>query len=392
MRVAIVHDWLYVIGGAERVLREILRCYPEADVFSLFDALTDEERAWIGFKKSKTSFLQRIPGIAKFHRAMLPVMPLAIEQLDLSGYDLVISSSYAVAKGVVTGPDQVHVAYIHSPMRYVWDLQHQYLHECNGLFGLKKVLARLLLHPIRLWDASSGLRPNAIAANSAYVGRRIKKTSGRDAKIIYPPVDITPSPSGLPKRNNFLTAGRLVTYKNVRPVIEAFKLLPELELVVAGAGPEAGRLRAIAGPNVTFTGFVSDAQMRSLMAASRALIFAAEEDFGIIPVEAQAEGVPVLALGRGGATETVIASGPRPTGMFFEEPSAQHIAACVNAFIARESTFSREACQGQARKFSADRFRCQFKAFVDAEIERMRFDIAASRAAERPPLQFAVAG
>lgn len=156
MRVAIVHDWLYVLGGAERVLKELLACYPGADVFTLFDVLSSEERASIGYKKSKTSFLQRIPRIGKIHRALLPLMPLAIEQLDLTGYDLVISSSCAVAKGVITGPDQVHVAYVHSPMRYAWDLQHQYL---NGSGGLKGLLARLLLHRIRTWDASSGLRP-----------------------------------------------------------------------------------------------------------------------------------------------------------------------------------------------------------------------------------------
>ncbi len=156
MRVAIVHDWLYVIGGAERVLKELLRLYPGADVFTLFDVLSGEERAFLGFEQSKTSFLQRIPRIGKIHRALLPLMPLAIEQLDLSGYDLVISSSCAVAKGVITGPDQLHIAYVHSPMRYAWDLQHQYLAENRGPFGLKAALARILLHRIRTWDAILG--------------------------------------------------------------------------------------------------------------------------------------------------------------------------------------------------------------------------------------------
>ncbi len=393
MRVAIVHDWLYVLGGAERVLKELLNCYPEADVFTIFDVLSDKERASIGFEKSRTSFLQRIPRIGKIHRALLPLMPLAIEQLDLSGYDLVISSSYAVAKGVITGPDQVHVAYVHSPMRYAWDLQHQYLSETSGLFGLKGILARLLLHRIRTWDAISGLRPDVLVANSAYVARRIKKAFGRHAKVIHPPVDTTPQAAGLPRQDHFLAAGRLVGYKNTRAIVEAFKLMPEQKLIVAGSGPEAQSLRAIAGPNVTFTGSVSDGEMRRLMATARGLIFAAEEDFGIVPVEAQAEGTPALALGRGGARETVVAHGPGQTGMFFETPEPQCIAACVNAFLAFQFRFSPESCQAHARTFEAKRFRQQFKSLAEREMERVRFEIQSARAVQRLPRgQLALAG
>lgn len=206
MRIAIVHDWLYTIGGAERVLKEILRCFPDADVFTLFDTLSGEDRAWLGFQQSRTSFLQQIPGIAGLHRSLLPLMPFAIEQFDLSAYDLVISSSYAVAKGVITGPDQVHVSYIHSPMRYAWDLQHQYLRESNGGLGLKTALARVLLHPIRVWDASSSLRPDAIVANSAYIARRIRKAFGRSARVIHPPVDLAQPADMHPKEDHFLTA------------------------------------------------------------------------------------------------------------------------------------------------------------------------------------------
>ena len=375
MRVAIVHDWLYVVGGAERVLRELLRCYPDADVFTLFDVLKDEERAWIGYEKAQTSFLQHIPRIGKIHRSLLPLMPLAIELLDLSKYDLVISSSCAVAKGVITGPDQVHIAYIHSPMRYAWDLQHQYLSEAGGWFGLKRMLARVLLSRIRLWDASSGGRPNHLIANSAFIRRRIKKVFGRDATIVHPPVDVAASISGARQGDHFLAAGRLVSYKNVRAVVEAFKLMPEHKLIVAGSGPEGEKLKGLAGPNVTFTGFVDDAEMRRLMATARALIFAAEEDFGIIPVEAQAEGTPVIALGRGGALETVIGEGPRQTGMFFDEPTPSAIAACVNAFVVREAAFSREACRAQAQTFTAARFRREFLAVAESEIRRVQSEI-----------------
>jgi len=390
MRVAIVHDWLYVLGGAERVLKELLACYPGADVFTLFDVLSDEDRAAIGFEKSRTSFLQRIPRIGKIHRALLPLMPLAIEQFDFSGYDLVISSSCAVAKGVITGPDQVHVAYVHSPMRYAWDLQHQYL---SGSGRLKQLFARLLLHRIRTWDAISGLRPDAIVANSAYVARRIRKAFGRGAEVIHPPVDAAPKAAGTPRQGYFLAAGRLVGYKNTRAIIEAFKLLPDEKLVVAGSGPEAGSLRAIAGPNVTFKGSVGDGEMRGLMAGAGALIFAAEEDFGIVPVEAQAEGTPVLALGRGGARETVVAEGPGRTGMFFDAPEAQSIAACVNAFLANRSLFSRENCQTNACNFGSSRFRQQFKALVEREMERVRFENHSPLEVQRPlRKQLALAG
>lgn len=386
MRVAIVHDWLYVVGGAERVLKEILRIYPEAQVFTLFDVLDEEQRRSIGYTKSEVSFLQRFPRVDKFHRHLLPLMPLAIEQLDLAGYDLVISSSCAVAKGVITGPEQVHVAYVHSPMRYAWDLQNQYLKESGGRLRIKEALARSMLHRLRLWDSSSSLRADAVVANSAYIARRIRKTWGREATVIHPPVTVAPRASNLPRQTHFLTAGRLVSYKNVASVVEAFRLMPDQRLIVAGTGPDEKRLRELAGPNVAFSGFVSDGEMRNLMATAKALVFAAEEDFGIIPVEAQAEGTPVLALGRGGARETVVDLGPRRTGMFFDDPNAEHIAACVNAFLAHEQSFTREACQQQARLFSADRFRARFKAFVDQEMRRAGRSVSAPDAAQVPDL------
>ena len=383
MRVAIVHDWLYVVGGAERVLKEILQVYPNAQVFSLFDVLTKEQRQWIGYENSKTSFLQRIPKIHKIHRLLLPLMPLAIEQLDLSGFDLIISSSYAVAKGVITGPDQVHIAYVHSPMRYAWDLQHQYLNESRGRLGIKSLLARPLLHKLRIWDSSSGLRADAIVANSAYISRRIRKTSGRESSVINPPVAITRSATRFIRQSHFLTAGRLVSYKNTAAVVEAFKLLPDQRLIVAGTGPEEKRLRALAGPNVAFAGFVDDEQMRRLMGTAQALIFAAEEDFGIMPVEAQSEGTPVLALGKGGARETIVDTGALRTGMFFDEPTAPDIAACVNTFLTQKKRFTREACLNHARLFSAERFRSQFKAFVEGEVYRFRETARASYASTR---------
>jgi glycosyltransferase involved in cell wall biosynthesis len=371
VRVAVVHDWLYVIGGAERVLREIMACYPQADLFSLFDVLSDKDRATLGFERTTTTFLQHMPRIGASHRSYLPLMPLAIEQLNLSGYDLVISSSCAVAKGVVTGPDQVHVAYVHSPMRYAWDMQHQYLAgEGGGYGGVKRLAARVLLHRLRIWDYCSAQRPTQLVANSEFVARRIRKSFARDASVIYPPVNVTPVHGGEPRKDHFLCAGRLVSYKNVRPVVEAFRFLPDLKLIVAGAGPEEKKLRAIAGPNITFAGSVSDDEMRALMATARALVFAAEEDFGIIPVEAQAEGTPVVALGRGGSLETVMGHGKDRTGIFFDEPTPPLIAAAVNAFLAQESSFLPASCQANARRFSTGRFRQEFRALVDREMMR----------------------
>ncbi|MGJ4999311.1 glycosyltransferase [Bradyrhizobium sp. HKCCYLS3077] len=372
MRVAIVHDWLYVLGGAEKVLQEILRCYPGADVFTLFDLLRPEDRTRLGFEKSHTSFLQNMPGLRKYHRSYLPLMPLAIEQLDLSSYDLVISSSCAVAKGVLTGPEQLHIAYVHSPMRYAWDLQHQYLQESGYATGVKGLIARALLHKMRIWDARTAHGPDAIFTNSQFVARRIKKIYGRDAKVIYPPVTIAQRDAILPVGNHFLAASRLVPYKRIEPIVRAFNTMPDLELVVAGDGPEAARLKAIAGPNVTFAGFVPDKQLRDLMTTARAFVFAAEEDFGIIPVEAQSEGAPVLALGRGGARESILTTGPRPTGMFFETPEPEAIAACVRAFVAKEKTISRLDCRQRASFFSAERFRSQFVAAVNEELDSFR--------------------
>lgn len=372
MRVAVVHDWLYVVGGAERVLKEILKCYPGADVFALFDVLPEKDRAGLGVSSVTTSFLQKMPFIAKRHRMYLPLMPIAIEQLDFSSYDLVISSSYAVAKGIITGPNQVHVAYVHSPMRYAWDLQHTYLRQSNTDKGIRGILARLILYHMRIWDFRTAFGPDAMIANSAFVARRIKKIYGREAEVINPPVDLAEAAADVPRANHFLVASRLVPYKNIDVVIKAFAHLPDMRLIVAGHGPDAEKLKAIAGPNVSFAGFVSDAEMRRLMTTARAFIFAAEEDFGIIPVEAQAEGTPVLALGKGGALETVIGEGEDKTGMFFAAPEPEQIAACVTKFVAEEQSFSRAACRKQAERFSAAHFRDTFKTFVEKQIALVR--------------------
>ena len=363
MRVAIVHDWLYTIGGAERVLQEMLRCYPDADVFCLFDFLTAEDRSKIGLNATRTTFIQKLPFVRRAHRAFLPLFPIAIEQLDLSPYDLIISSSYAAAKGVLTGPDQLHVSYVHSPIRYAWDLQHTYL--ARNKSSITTFLARPLLHWLRIWDARTAHGPDMMIANSHFVARRIRKAYGRKARVLYPPVQLSSRANAPVERRHFLAASRLVPYKNIEAIVRAFSELPDQRLIVAGDGPEAGHLRKIAGPNVSFAGFVSDGSMRELMASARAFVFAAEEDFGIISVEAQSEGTPVIALGRGGSCESVLDG---RTGLFFDTPEPAAIAACVRRFIEREGEFLPENCRAQADGFSAERFREGLRAYVNESI------------------------
>ncbi len=364
MRVAIVHDWLYTLGGAEKVLAAMLRCFPDAALFCLFDFLTPADRRKIGYERSHVSFLQRLPGVRHHHRLFLPIMPLAIEQLDLSEYDVVISSSYAVAKGVLTGPDQLHLAYVHSPMRYAWDLQHQYLRESGLERGPRGLLTRLLLHRIRMWDVRTASGPDAYMANSRFIARRIRKIYGRDARVIHPPVTVPATFRAMVKGRHFMTASRLVPYKNVRCIVEAFRQLPDERLIVVGEGPEADHLRAVAGPNVSFSGFVRDAELRRTMASARAFIFAAEEDFGIVPVEAQSEGTPVLALGRGGVRETVRTGGEAPTGLFFDRPEPEAVVEAVRSFILSEASFDPAACHRNAVRFSEERFCDAFRGFV----------------------------
>ena len=369
MRIAIVHDWLYTLGGAEKVLSAMLRCFPSADLFCLFDVLSPEGRAKAGLPASRTSFLQRMPAINRRHRLYLPLMPMAVEQLDLTDYDLIISSSYAVAKGVLTGPDQLHLSYVHSPMRYAWDLQHQYLRESKLDHGVRSWLARAMLHKMRLWDTRTAAGVDAYAANSHFVARRVRKVYGRDAEVIHPPVEV---PETLPRLEAavagepsfYLAASRLVPYKNILSIVEAFKLMPDRRLVVAGSGPELARLRAVGAPNVVFAGFVPDQELRRLMRAADAFVFAAEEDFGILPVEVQGEGTPVIALGRGGLRETVVADGANPTGVFFDRSDAASIAAAVGAFETRKGEFTRAACHANAARFRTATFEARFSEFV----------------------------
>jgi len=363
MKVAVVHDWLVAYAGAERVLEQILRCYPEADVFSLIDFA--EERAFLQGRPVTTSFIQQLPFARTRYRGYLPLMPLAIEQLDVSGYDLVISSSHAVAKGVLTGPDQLHISYVHTPIRYAWDLQHQYLRESNLQYGLRSALARMLLHYIRNWDARTRDGVDHYIANSAFVARRIRKIYGRHASVIHPPVDVEAFVPGGAREDYYVTVSRLVPYKRVPLIAEAFAKMPDRKLIIVGTGPELDKVRKAAGPNVQVVGHLPFEAMRRTMQQARAFLFAAEEDFGISVVEAQACGTPVIAYGRGGALETVRdEKSAMPTGLFFAEQSVPAIIDAVERFERQPELFRPEYCRLNAEQFSADQFRESLLGFV----------------------------
>ena len=367
MRVAVVHEWLVTAAGSELVLEQILQCYPQADLFCVVDFLDDQHRHMTLGKRAQTTFIQRLPGARRHYRSYLPLMPLAIEQLDLSGYDLVISSSHAVAKGVLTGPDQVHVSYVHSPIRYAWDLQHQYLNESGMARGLKGAVARVLLSYLRMWDSRTSNGVDAFIANSHFIARRIHKTYRRDARVIYPPVALEPMPANARRDEFFVTASRMVPYKRIELIVEAFTAMPQHKLVVIGDGPDMPKVRAKAGPNVQILGFQPRDVLLDHLSRARAFVFAAEEDFGIAPVEAQAMGTPVIAYGKGGALESVVPVGTgRPaTGLFFAEQSVPDIVDAVGRFVADAARFTPRACRDNAELFSAERFKREFMAEVN---------------------------
>lgn len=360
MRVAVVHEWLVTHAGSEKVVEQILKLFPDADLFSLVDFLSTEQRSFIQHKPVTTSFIQRLPLARKHFRQYLMLMPFAIEQFDLSDYDLIISSSHAVAKGVITRPDQLHISYIHTPMRYAWEFQHQYLQQSRLGWGLKGMIARLTLHYLRLWDLASANRADVLVANSHYIARRIQKTYRRSANVIYPPVNVQRFRANVPRENFYLAVARFVPYKRVDLIIEAFAQL-EYPLVVIGDGTDCDRMRRLATPNITLLGHQSDAVVADYLQRCKAFIFAAEEDFGITPVEAQAAGAPVIAYGKGGAVETVI---PYQTGLFFTAQTVESLITTVKEFETLPSPMSAAAIRQQAERFSEVQFRNNFLQFI----------------------------
>lgn len=364
-KIAIVHEWLVNYAGSEQVLEYMLQCFPKADLFAVVDFLPLDKRQRLKGKTATTTFIQRLPFAQARYRSYLPLMPLAIEQLDLSRYDLIISSSHAVAKGVLTGPDQLHISYVHSPMRYAWDLQNQYLHESGLDRGLKSWIARWLLHKIRIWDVRTANGVDFFIANSKFIARRINKIYRREARVIYPPVETSEFIYRESKEDFYLTASRLVPYKKVNLIVEAFASLPADRLVVIGDGPDFKKVMRKAGSNVEFLGYQPRNILIDYMQRAKAFIFAAEEDFGIVPVEAQACGTPVIAYGKGGVTETIKdLSADNPTGLLFKTQSSESIIAALQDFEQVYPKISPSFCRENALKFSTDRFIKEFSSFI----------------------------
>lgn len=364
-RVALVHDWLTTYVGGERVLEQMIRLHPTADLFTTIDVLSQQERGFLQGKKPVTSFAQHWPFLRRHYRKLLPLMMLAVEQLDVREYELVLSSSASVGKGVLTGPNQLHIAYVHSPMRYAWDMQHQYLRDAGLEHGVAAFLARWMLHRARIWDLRTANGVDHFIANSNFIASRIWKVYRRRSTVIYPPVDVDAFELREHKEDFYLTVSRMVPYKKIPMIIEAFRDFPARRLVVIGDGTEMSRARKVAGPNVELLGYQTAATVRDYMQRAKAFIFAAEEDFGIAPLEAQACGTPVIAYGQGGALETVRGlDAPHPTGIFFASQSSDGIADAIREFESVEANFSPQECRRNAERFSPQVFRDRYDGFV----------------------------
>ena len=354
MKTAIIHDWIVTLGGAEKVLQAMVQLYP-SPVYTLF-----HKSQLLQIPDVRTSFLQKIPGAEKIYRHLLPLFPQAIESFDLENYNLILSSSHAVAKGVITHPHQLHICYCHTPMRYVWDLYDHYLEEMSPL---KRLFAKPLLQRIKMWDLESVNRVHHFIANSLYVAERIKKHYGREATVIYPPVETDLFQVNEKKEEFYIVVARLVSYKKIDLIVEAFRFLPNKRLIVIGDGPEMKKIRSKAGKNVELLGRQPDPLMREMVGKAKGFIFAADEDFGIAVVEAQAAGTPVLAYGQGGLRETV----SEKTGIFFEEQTVKSLVEAVLRF--EKQIFDPQTIRKHAERFSRQRFEQEYTTFVKEKYE-----------------------
>lgn len=363
MKIALVHYWLTTMRGGEKVLEELCRLYPQADIFT---HVIDPKRisSVITSHQVTTSFIARLPGARRHYQKYLPLMPLALEQLDLRGYDLVISSESGPAKGVVTDENTLHLCYCHTPMRYLWGMYHDY-RENAGVFT--RYAMAPIFHRLRLWDLASASRVDHFIANSTAVQQRIAKIYRRKADVIHPPVAVETFAPGIPQ-DFYLCCSQLVSYKRIDIAIEAFNRLDK-KLVVVGEGEELNRLRKMAGPNVKMLGAQSQEKLRELYATCRALVFPGEEDFGIVPVEAMAAGRPVIAYGRGGVRDTVING---VTGLLYDGADVNGLTAAISQFEARFDRFDSAVIAAHAVKFSGARFRDEIKNLVSQKMANFR--------------------
>lgn len=364
LRIACVHEWLTEWGGSEDVTRLILECCPQAQLHATIDFLSDVARARLGQRAIRTTFLQKAPWVRQRFWHYLPLTPLAVETHDLRAADVIVSSSHAFAKGVLTTAEQLHVSYVHSPMRYAWDLHHEYLADYQLDRGLKGMLARYIFHRMRQWDRQTANNVDLFLANSHYVRHRIWRTYRRPARVLYPPVAVDRFGFEPRKQDYYVTVSRLVSYKRIDLLLETFRALPDRRLVVIGGGPELPRLQAMCPPNVTLMGRQPDEIVQEQLAGARAFLFAAREDFGISPVEAQACGTPVIAYGVGGSAETVrdARTKPQPTGLLFDAQTPESLREAILAFDS--VAIDPHHCRAWAETFSEERFRREFSACI----------------------------
>lgn len=356
--VALVHDWCPSFRGGERVLAELRKQFGADDIFTLFQFLDQESlEAHFSGVRFHTSAANNWPGIRRFYRSLFPLCPLLMEQFDVTGFDAIISSSAAFARGVITRPDQPHLCYVHSPMRYAWDEQFSYINQMRA-GSLGRLAFRILLHHMRMWDARTAHSPDVMVANSNFVKARIRRIYGRDAEVVFPPVEVAPGAFSADKDDYYVTASFLAPYKRTDLVIRAFNAMPDKRLLVVGEGQQARTLRSIAGPNINFTGFLPRAEYLKTVARARALVFAGCEDFGIALAEAQALGTPLIAFARGGAQDIVMPPGPgrAPTGLLIQRQDEATLVDAVAAFETGRNRFSPEACRERASLFSTARF------------------------------------
>jgi len=366
-KTAIVHDWFASYAGSERVVESLTNIWNGADVYTLFSFLNEEEKKII-IKNNvlQTSFLQKIVS-EKNYRNFLPLFPFAVEQFDLSGYKLVISSSHAVAKGAKTSKDQLHICYCHTPIRYVWDLREQYLNQTNLKSGVKGWTANKVLNYIKRWDIKTKNRPDYYIANSRYIAERIKRIYERDAEVIYPPVDTEKFECETVKEDYYLTASRFVPYKKIDLIAEAFTKMPDKQLVIVGEGPEETKIKSKSGKNIEFVGFKSADELSSIMLKAKAFVFAAEEDFGIVIIEALSCGTPVIALNKGGSAETVINN---KHGILFNEQSPASLIEAVKKFENSEIKFNPADLSNYAKSFDRKVFEERIRNFVEDKLEK----------------------
>jgi len=371
LRVAIVHDWFYTRGGAERVVEVLVDIFPQADLFALF-ARPETMSPQLRSRKLTTSWLQKIPFIHRFHRHTLMLHPFALEQFDFTGYDLVLSSTAGTVKGVLTSTSTLHVCYCYSPMRYIWDMYSAYIREMGPI---TRFVFALTAHRVRLWDYAAAGRVDQFACDSKYVASRIRKYYRRESEVIYPPIDVSSIQIDDRQEEFYIAVGRLVHYKRFDLAIEACNKLKR-PLKIIGSGPDFRRLQRLAGPTIEFLGSVSDAQKHEMLGKCRALLFPGEEDFGIVPVEAQAHGRPVIAFGAGGALETVrgleddCGCTKGPTGIFFSAQTVESLVGAIERFEGCSVRFNRETIREHAMQFDESVFRERFIEFLEHQVSR----------------------